>query len=474
MADLLRIKQNIQTMADKGATSEEIDEYARLENVTPNMLRNIPLTNLVSNISQGVQKAREFTFPVKGDVIPQNPLLINPVLQGLLTQENAQKYMQERPGAPYGFNLMAGPVLRTARDLGLTRPTTMAGYEAGGALINPMLQRVATTPFGRQIIQKQLPNLGKNLLQETSNIPLKPINTAVEYIKNIPNQFFRGGLTKPEAIRIESEYGSSTGALVDVVKNKLNQAISYADNMYGKVFQKIPENKFIDIKPAIEQAGYRLKRLGLITDTGNLTELGQSEIARDSVYGKLLDFFQSSKAISGVEKLQGKALTGNQMAKAMSAERQTLVNKEQFLFLRDKLNSLYKGKPSDIDVSKVVDSFYQSGENSGLNGLQAARKLEREAFLKADKFLDNKGDLRIANEVKLSRIGTDKPLSQQEMKHILELQGYVKHPIITDATKINKLNQAKATIKRAKQWGKGAAAGAVIGEVGRKTITGRW
>jgi hypothetical protein len=132
--------------------------------------------------------------------------------------------------------------------------------------------------------------------------------------------------------------------------------------------------------------------------------------------------------------------------------RQTNVNKDQYLFLRDKLNSLYKNKPSDIDVSKVVDTFYQAGENSGLKGLQAARRLERQAFLRQERFLNrNTGDLKIATETKLSRIGTDKPLSRQEMQHIKELEEYIKHPIISDAGKINKLNRAKDLVSKTKE-----------------------
>lgn len=174
------------------------------------------------------------------------------------------------------------------------------------------------------------------------------------------------------------------------IHKKLTDIVKVADDAYSKVMNSAPEGKQINVRPAIEEAGSRLRHLGLITKTGNMTELGKSEIARDSVYGKLLDFYKSADAISGVKKLQGKDLTSSQMVKAFNAMRETKVNKEQFLFLRDKLNSLYKNKPSDIDVSKVVNKFYESGEASGLKGLQEARALQRKVFEIEDKIDLNK------------------------------------------------------------------------------------
>jgi len=347
----------------------------------------------------------------------------------------------------------------------------LAGFGAELGLLSP--KSTATT--AKRMVTEPA-TVAREAGQEIATIGrviTKPIKEAVETIKNIPNRFFRGGLTKSEAIRVESQYGASNGTLLEQAKNTLDDITTQVDNTYNAVFKKAPENKFIDIKPSINEAGKRLKRLNLITEKGNLTELGQSEIAKDSVYGKLLDFYQSSKAISGVEKLEGRALTQSQMLRAFGAERQTLVNKDQYLFFRDKLNSLYKNKPSDIDVSRVVDKFYQAGEDSGLKGLQAARKLERKAFYYKGKFLNENGDFKLINEAKLNKVGIGK-LAQQDINHIQELQQYVKMPILDDAGKINKLNAAKQTIKNIKKYGKYSAGGAVAGEVGRKIVTGSW
>jgi len=186
-----------------------------------------------------------------------------------------------------------------------------------------------------------------------------------------------------------------TQNLVPRVYEKVNKIIQTAHDAYNKAVNSAPEGKSINIRPAIEKAKNELRQLGLITKAGNMTELGKSEIARDSVYGKLLDFAQSADAISGVEGLQGKALTQGQMIKAFKALRETRVNKKQFIFFRDKLNALYKNKPSDIDVSGVRDAFYKSAEESGMKGLNAAKALENNVFDIEDK-LDIK---KIANDL---------------------------------------------------------------------------
>ena len=191
-----------------------------------------------------------------------------------------------------------------------------------------------------------------------------------------------------DPLKAKADYISQN--IAPKIYDKFVEFENKANSAYRQAIKSAPEGKQINIKPAIQEAGKRLKGLGLITETGNLTELGQSEIARDSVYGKLLDFYKSADAISGVEKLKGKALTQSQMIKASRAMNETLVNKEQFTFLRDKLNALYKNKPSDIDVSKVVNEFYQAGENSGMKGLQQARELQRKLFEIEDKIDVNK------------------------------------------------------------------------------------
>jgi hypothetical protein len=246
-----------------------------------------------------------------------------------------------------------------------------ATYGALGAAI-PVAGNIAKKPF--QIIAKSGRWVAKNIGGIT--------DATIKTIKDLGvNRVF-------DPKKANADYISQE--LAPQVYGKLKGFVDLADDAYKTAIKNAPEGKKINVRPAIEEAGKRLKALGLITERGNMTELGKSEIARDSVYGKMLDFYKSADAISGVKKLQGKALTNKQILKSFSALRETNVNKEQYLFLRDKLNALYKNKPSDIDVSKVVNQFYQDGENAGIKGLQEARALQRKVFEIEDKIDVNK------------------------------------------------------------------------------------
>jgi len=139
----------------------------------------------------------------------------------------------------------------------------------------------------------------------------------------------------------------------------------------------------------------------------------------------LLDFYQSANAISGVGKLQGKDLTQSQMIKAFGAIRETKVNKYQYQFLRDKLNALYKNKPSDVDVSKVVNQFYQDGENAGIKGLQQARTLQREAF-RAEKNLYNSA------LIKEKKLDTFQKMSEAEKRKLQQIEYYTGERFLDD------------------------------------------
>ncbi len=223
----------------------------------------VPKLNPVEQLSQGVQKvgqfSKEFLTPQRPvSTIQQNLPTINPILKSLQLQENAQKYMQERPGAPYGFNLVAGPVLRTARDLGLSRPTTMAGGAAIGPLLNPALQKVATSQIGRQFIQKQLPTLGKELLQETQNLPVRYGSLKQQLMPTNINKTIDTAITK--AIRpsvsgkksmgqVTKYYDKARMAINTIYNNK--SELQFIDEA-GQVTNKLPES-LSEFSSAIEQ-----------------------------------------------------------------------------------------------------------------------------------------------------------------------------------------------------------------------------
>jgi hypothetical protein len=231
------------------------------------------------------------------------------------------------------------------------------------------------------------------------------------------------GIEKTQQIR--QLYQDSTDPIFQKIEQGFANVRKMADTAYSQAMNQAPEGKSINIRPAIEEAGKRLKKLGLITENGTLTQLGKSEIAKDSVYSRLLDFYQSADSISGVKGLSGKPLTQGQMIKVMKADRETLVNKDQYTFLRDKLNALYKNKPSDVDVGKVVNQFYSDGESSGIKGLQAARELQRKAF-QAEENLYSKGLLK---EGKLDKF---QQFSEAEKRQLREIEKYIGQNFVDD------------------------------------------
>lgn len=366
--------------------------------------------------------------------------------------------------AKYGGEIVKGLTGQKRGEYGdITRSTGFGEnipidfIPGGGKNLNELIARTSGLGIDAALGSALMPKIPPVAFREGTKLIKSTAGEIVGSAKGLGNKVLRGGLNPQEVSRIESEYGNNVGNLVDKVKRFLGFKAQEANTSYMKALASAPEGKQINIRPAIEEAGKRLKKLGLITEKGNLTELGNSEIAQDSVYGKLLDFYRGANAISGVEKLESKtSLTPNQIVKAMKAQRETLVNVDQYTFFRDKLNNLYKNKPSDVDVSKVVNQFYQDGENSGIKGLQKARELSRKSFEIQDRFIDSKGDLKIANEAKLSKLGVGK-LSKQDLDHIKEIEDYIGQPIASEAEKINKINRSFKNIRRAKDMAIGGA-----------------
>ena len=263
----------------------------------------------------------------------------------------------------------------------------------------------------------------KNFTPEIQNFAEKKLNIPKQTIDSVKNK----GIYAVNKVR--QLYNDSTDAIYQKIEKGFTDKRLWADKAYQTAFDLAPQGKQINIRPAIEQAGSRLKRLGLISEGGSLTELGNNEISKDSVYGKLLDFYKSADAISGVEGLQGKTLTQGQILKASKAAKETLVNKDQYTFLRDKLNALYKNKPSDVDVSKVVNQFYADGETSGIKGLQQARDLQRKAF-QAEDSLYNKG------LIKEGKLDNFQKLSEAEKRQLKQIEEYTGQSFVDDLDSI--------------------------------------
>ncbi len=246
-----------------------------------------------------------------------------------------------------------------------------------------------------------------------------------------------------DVMNTRQQLGDSTDSIVQRLNSGIENFRNNADKVYQTAMDNAPEGKSINIKPSINAAGNKLRNLGLITKNGNLTELGNSEIARDSVYGKLLDFYKSADSISGIEGIKAKAgikgidsisgkggadLTVNQGSKLIQSRFNTNVNKDQYQFFRDKLNSLYKGKPSDVDVSDVVNQFYKDGENSGIKGLQNARILQKKAFDIEDNY---------SNLVKERSFDKFHTLPQEQIRNMQSLERKVGVPFMDDLEKVS-------------------------------------
>lgn len=260
-------------------------------------------------------------------------------------------------------------------------------------------------------------------IQKFAKEKLKIPETAISTIKNKGTEYVN---------KVKNLYGRSTDVIYKKIDNGLNLKREEANIAYRNAINSLPKGRNIDIQPSIDVAGKKLMKLGLITKNGNITEFGKSEIAKDTVYGKLLDFYQSADAISGVGKLAGKEyLTAGQMAQKMTAGRHTYVNKDQYTFLRDKLNSLYRSRPSDINVAAISDKFYSSGEAAGAKGLQAARALQRDIFSFEDQYKDKFGRLRFFKEGKLDRFH-ESSFSKQDLRDLQRLEKYLGVDIIDD------------------------------------------
>lgn len=340
-------------------------------------------------------------------------MVTSPLLRGISTLGKGNAILQ----APLRQKMIAGGLTGLAyapnEDVVGLKERAVQGVLGATLPLIPAGAMKAKTALGKFIapLKKFTPDIQK-FAKERLNIPIGAIETVKKKGIDIIH-------------KIRENYDDMTDWATQKIEKGFANKERFADEAYHTAVSQTPEGKFINIKPAIDEAGNKLKKLGLITDSGKLTELGKSEISRDSVYGKLLDFYQSSNAISGIEALQQKeSLTLGQITKLSKARRETLVNKDQFMFFRDKLNSLYKGKPSDIDVNSVVNKFYESGENSGIKGLQNARRLQREVFQAQDRFKESlKGQRKLDNFQKLT---------EAEKRELREIEKYIGDPFVDD------------------------------------------
>lgn len=332
--------------------------------------------------------------------------------------------------------------VKNVADLATKAGKTVAGTKLGkgfGKIFNSDLGKVYARSRPDYLVNEVAPQAHKVFQKNVNEFTPEISNYAKNKLK-IPDQAIKDikNFGTDNIIETSNKYGNSTDIIFQKIEQGFNNKEQIANNFYQNVMANAPKNKSININSSINQAGNVLKKIGLINKNGNLTEAGQAEIMKDSVYSKLLDFYKSADSLSGVKYIKAKGATGdltiNQGSKLLSSRFNTNVNKEQYTFLRDKLNTLWKGKPSDVDVSKVINQFYQDGETSGIKGLQEARRRSKMVFDMKKRFETSQGDLKaLLQEKSLDRYYNQ---SQENIRKLKEAEKYIEMPVVDDLKKV--------------------------------------
>jgi hypothetical protein len=420
----------------------------------PGFVLDKPQPTLAGKTADIINRIKEFTLPTQpvSKVIGERPT-INPILASLALQERAQPLMQERPGAPYLWNLIAGPILRTAREMGLTKPTTMGTYTAlEGLILGPAAERIATTPGGRTLIEKQLPTLGKQLLEKTKGIPVRPLTTPIKFVKNIINRgkasyivddvapqvnmIYQQEIQKftPQIQNYVKEIGvpdtaintiktkgyqnvikraNELGNTTDIISRRILQGIESkrleADTLYQETINNF--KGVINASSFRQKLGMILRQKGWIDQVGRPTKRFGSKL--DPVLDDLTRLHQDLRTI-----YKGKVIKGFK------------ITKEDFSTYRDLLGRMLKDRPTDIAIMQLREALYQSAEQSGMKGIIKARDMERIAF-NVEQGLTKKG---LIGEKALNRF--DK-MTQADLRDLKEIEYYIQQPIIEDLKILN-------------------------------------
>lgn len=275
----------------------------------------------------------------------------------------------------------------------------------GVSIQQPDFVRSTLAPEAQKLFQKSFNQFDENFQKFAKN-KLRIDDEAVQYISNRTPQ-----VVSESANSLKNTTDSVYQNITSLIKEKVDQAIKLYDN----VIANAPETKSINIHNTYKELGNVLRKYGFINSSGKRTPLANEASMQNSIYRKLLDVYESRNNLVGIKALEGKDLTSSQMVKMMRADRETLINKNQFQLIRDNLNQLYREAPSDINLSKVISQLHIDADASGIQGLQIARKAFREARQLEDRFLNSP----IIKERKLDKIFK---LSGEEMRSLRDLE----------------------------------------------------
>ena len=240
-------------------------------------------------------------------------------------------------------------------------------------------------------------------IQKFAKEKLKIPQTAITTIKN-------KGVDTIQKIR--QTYNNSTDAISQRIANGFRKMEQQADDAYVKAVDSF-KGKSINSQSFYQsiQRGLRVK--GWVDLQGNPTTRYRSGL--DPVTDKLTDLYLDMRPVTtGV----GKRMVGQ------------IISKEDFFTYRDALNSMLKDRPSDRLVMQAKNALYGSAEKSGMTGLKAARDLEAKVFSMGDKFLDSQGNLKALG--KEQNLGRFHKLSQDQIRQLREIEGYVGEKFIDD------------------------------------------
>lgn len=305
MSDLLKIKQNIQKMANMGATEAEIDEYASIEGVTPNMIRNIKTP---SNIVTSIPSNTELRRPVK----PFKPSELKPMtiaeqakaqnigaisrISGQRISEVAKQYEGKTPESG----------LKRTFPIGMYRDPT--SKQLAETILYPVMQGgiitgMATAPVatlkglavGLPVFKglDLLSQKGVELLPQETPSEIKELAEALGYA----GSFVVGGkiLQKFQGINLpqKTQIGKLNEALKNIVKQGITKGIR--PSVSGKSTFNLGKQYFDKAKSGVVEILNNKENLGFVDESGRpviktpetLTEYAQAiEATKSKIFSK--------------------------------------------------------------------------------------------------------------------------------------------------------------------------------------------
>lgn len=285
-------------------------------------------------------------------------------------------------------------------------------------------------PRAYKIYQNEVKEFSPGI-QKFANEKLKIPQAAIDTIK-------KNGVESIQKIR--QAYNDSTDAIYQKILDGFSGKRNLADTAYKKAIEHTPKNfgGTIDVRDTLKTMEGVFK--------GSLGE------ATRGPQGQRL--FTITKELQGRRPAskgfyaEGSTPTAGQLKRQFKGEKLTDIagevrlNKKQFMELRDALNDLYRENPYDRNIAKVMNNLYADGEKAGFKGLQAARDLQRKAFVAERKFINKStGQLKaLGSEKNLDRYQF---LPKESIRQMKDIEDYIGVKFIDDVDAITAAREAE-------------------------------